>query len=95
MNIDQLGQSSAPQPSHKTTAAEATRQAPVAQHDLAPTSDQVDMSMISRLMARNLRAVADGEEIRPEKLEQFQGISRQPAQYDNATIDRILRRMQS
>ena len=95
MNIDKLGEGSAPQPNQKATAAGATRSAPVAEYAHAPERDQVDMSMIGRLMARNLRALADDEDIRPAKIDLHKSVPRQPAQYDNATIDRILRRMQS
>ena len=94
MNIDKLAESTGPQAGQKAVAIGATtRHPPVAEGDLPTGSDHVDMSMIGRLMARSVRALADSEEVRPEVLDLHRGIPRQNARFDNSTIDRIFRRM--
>ena len=51
------------------------------------------MSMIGRLLARSIRALADSEEVRPSVLEQHRDLPSQNTRFDNGTIDRIFRRM--
>ena len=95
MNIDKLSENAETRASQKAVAVNATPRPPVAEPDRADAaSDQVDMSMIGRLMARSVRALADSEDVRPEVLEKHQHLPRQNVSFDNGTIDRILRRMQ-
>lgn len=93
MNIDKLAESNGPQAGQKAVAINAIRHPPVAERNLSPGGDQVDMSMIGRLMARSIRALADSDEVRPEVLNQHRELPRQNARFDNSTIDRIFRRM--
>ena len=94
MNIDKFAASSRSQAGQPAVAINATRQPPVAESNPASNSDQVDMSMIGRLMARSVRALADDEEVRPEVLDQHRNLPRQNARFDNSTIDRIFSRLQ-
>ncbi len=93
MNIDKLGESAGPQAGPKTDAIDATRRPPVAESNPLQAQDHTDMSMIGRLMARNIRALADSEDVRPEVLAQHQETTRQNTRFDNNIIDRIFRRM--
>ena len=93
MNIDKLSESSAPQAGQQAGAIGTLRQPPVAENDRTPGSDQVDMSMIGRLMARSVRALADSEDVRPGVLAKHQDLPRQDVRFDNTTIDRIFSRM--
>ena len=94
MNINQLGENSPAQAAPKAVASGANHLAPVAKHDLAPRSDQTDMSMIGHLMARSVRALADSDQVRPDVLAQNKGLPQLNADFDNRTIDQILLRMQ-
>ena len=93
MNIDKLSESAGPQTSPKIGAIGATPRPSVAESSAAANSDQVDMSMIGRLLARSIRALADSEEVRPSVLEQHRDLPSQNTRFDNGTIDRIFRRM--
>jgi len=93
MHIDTLSSSTGAEATKKSIAI-STRSRPVAGYDQPPTADQVDMSMISRIMARNLRELADSDQVRPEKIASFQALPRQTARFDDQSIDRIFRAMQ-
>ena len=93
MNIDKLAEHAGAADTTKIAAIGSPRLAPVAESDKPVSSDQIDMSMIGKLMARSLRALADNEEIRPEVLNLHQQLPRQTARFDDSTIDHIFRRM--
>ena len=93
MNIDKLNESTGSQAAQKAVGISAIRRPPVVEHDAA-SGDQVDMSMIGRLMARSLRTLADSDGVRPEVLAKHQLLPRQNARFDDNTINRILGRMQ-
>jgi hypothetical protein len=86
----------------RTSGAEALRGSvaipgttpyPVAGCDHPAAADQVDMSMISRILARAIRELADQEGVRPERVARFQELPRQNAHFDDPTTDRIFRAM--
>ena len=93
MNIDKLVENTGPQAAQKNVAINAIRRPSVAECDAAPNGDQVDMSMIGRLMARSVRALADSEDVRPEVLERHKELPKQTARFDDRTIEQIFRRM--
>ncbi len=93
MHIDTLSSNSAAQAAKHTVAITSTNHRPVAGYDQPPAADQVDMSLISRIMSRAIRELADKEEVRPEVLAHFQNLPRQTARFDDQTIDRIFRSM--
>ena len=93
MNIDKISESTGPQSGQKIGTVGTTPRPSVAESNAAANSDQVDMSMIGRLLARSIRDLADSEEVRPSVLEQHRDLPRQNTRFDNSTIDRIFRRM--
>ena len=93
MNIDNLNESTGTQAGQKTGGIGTIRRLPVVKNDSTASGDQVDMSMIGKLIARSVRALADSEDLRPEVLAQHKDLPRQNARFDNSTIDRIFRRM--
>ena len=93
MNIDKLNESIGSQGAQKTVGISTIRRPSVVECDSTPSGDQIDMSMIGRLMERSVRSLADSEAIRPEILAKFQQIPRQNARFSDSTIDRIFRRM--
>ena len=95
MNIDKLNDRLAPQATHNTVGIHAIRQRPVVESDAVTAGDQVDMSMISRLMARSLRVLADSDQVRPEVLAKHQQLPQLNVRFDNQTVDRIYGRMQN
>jgi hypothetical protein len=94
MQIDYLIRTTGVEAPKKSVAISGTTPRPVAGYDQPTPSDQVDMSLISRMMARSIRTLADQEEVRPERLARFQELPRQNARFDDKTIDRIFRAMQ-
>jgi hypothetical protein len=94
MHIDTLFSNAGAEATKNSVAISSTRPRPVAGYDQPPAADQVDMSMISRIMARNLRELADSDQVRPEKIAAFQALPRQTARFDDQAIDRIFRAMQ-
>lgn len=93
MNIDKLHEHASLQAAQKTVGIRAIRPQPVAENDAPAASDQVDMSMIGRLMARSIRTLAESDDVRPEVIAKHQPLARQNARFDDQTIDRIFCRM--
>ena len=93
MNIDKIRENTSAQAAQKTVGIRAIRPQPVAENDAPVVGDQVDMSMISRLMARSIRTLAENDGVRPEVVAKHQPLTRQNARFDDQTIDRIFCRM--
>ena len=94
MNIDKFSESTGSQAAQKSVGISAIRQRPVVERDSAAVGDQVDMSMIGRLMARSIRTLADSEAVRPDVIAKHQQLPRQNARFDDNAINRIFSRMQ-
>jgi hypothetical protein len=87
------GRTTGTEPPTGRVAITGTAPRPVAGYDAPAPADQADMSMISRIMARTIRELADQEEVRPERVARFQELPRQNARFDDPTTDRIFRAM--
>lgn len=92
MNIEEL--------SRNTSVAAARKQAPVgtssdagAARDTAQLRDSVDMSMIGRIMAKSVKNLADSEQPRAAKIEQFSHFVEQSVRFPNNAIDKVISRM--
>ncbi len=95
MNIDKLNERSETQAAQKTVGLRPLAGQPVVKRDLDVVCDQVDMSMISRFMARSIRVLADSDTVRPEVIAKHQQLPRQNVRFDDHTIDRLFGRMQA
>ena len=95
MNIDKLREESAAQAAQRAVGISAIRRQPVVESDSSVAGDQVDMSMIGRLMARSIRMLADSEEVRPEVIAKYQQLPRQNVRFDDNTLDRLFSRMRN
>ena len=71
-----------------TPLKKATASAPEAAGDQIRTSDRALM------LSRNMEALHENTDVRPEMLSKFAGIADAPFELDDATIDSILGKMQ-
>ncbi len=94
MNIDNLSEGLRSQAARKAVGIDTISRRPVVERDPVTSGDQVDMSMIGKLMARSVRMLADSEGVRPEVLAKHQQLPKQNARFDDKTLDRIFYRMQ-
>jgi hypothetical protein len=93
MNLDKLsGIREAPQVQNATPVGRSNPQ-PVVNVDDEQPVDNIDMSMIGRIMSRSIKDLANDDLQRPEKALQFKDLAERPARFTDSIIDKIFKRM--
>jgi hypothetical protein len=93
MNIEEISGNSEARAARNVARLGTTPGTAGAQRTAAAMDDHVDMSMIGHIMARSVKSLADGDQPRPARLEQFRGIAQESTRFSDSVIDRIMRRM--